>query len=186
MIGSAGSRVLATLVARQRANHHHDAFAHEFGRSIRVTPGRNVLDEPLDFLKTKLLVRHFAATKTQGDFYLHILAKKLDRVIELHPKVVRIDAGAKLNLFDLGRMLALFRFLLLLGLLVAELSVIDQPADGRCGGGRNFHQVHPLVASHIKGILQGEHPELGAIGADDADFAGANFAVYLDKRITRR
>jgi len=51
----------------------------------------DVLNEFLDLLETEFLVRHFTAAKTQGHLDLHFFTKKINRMTELHAKVVWID-----------------------------------------------------------------------------------------------
>ena len=87
-----------------------------------------------------------------------------------------------MHLFDLGRMLVLFGFLLSLGLFVTEFSEIDDAADGWGGIRGNFDQVDAIGAGQVQGIAQLKHTQLFAIQADYSDFAGTDFPINPDKR----
>ena len=74
---------------------------------------------------------------------------------------------------------------------VAVFAEVHDAADGRHGVGRDFHEVHALVARQIDRVGEGHDSELLALVADDADFAGTDFPVDLYERggrggITRR
>jgi hypothetical protein len=147
--------------------------------------GGDFLGEFFDLLKSKFLVRHFAPAKTQRDFHLHVFAQEVDGVAQLHSEIVRVDLRAELDLFDLVGVLMFPGFLVLLGLLVTVFAEIHQAANRRDGGGGDFNQVHPVRPGHVDGVRQRDDTELLAVGADDANFAGADFPVYPDSG-TRR
>ena len=71
----------------------------------------------------------------------------------------------------------LFRFLFALGEFVAELAEIHEAADGRNGVGRNLLQIHAVLAREVQCLGEQDDAHLIAVGADDANFAGADFAV---------
>ena len=74
-----------------------------------------------------------------------------------------------------------FLVLLLFRNVVTEFSEIDDLADRRVGGRRHFHQVEPHALGSFDRLGQFHDAELLAGRAeDDADFAGANPAVYTN------
>jgi hypothetical protein len=74
-----------------------------------------------------------------------------------------------------------FLVLLLLGNVVTELSEIDDFADRRIGGGRNFDQIQAEALSFAQGVGKLHDAELFAVGCeDDPDFSGANPTVYTN------
>jgi len=85
----------------------------------------NRADEVLNHLKAIFLVSHLATAELQAYFYLHFLAKKIDRMGQLDLEIVRIDRSAELDFFDLVSVLMFLGFLIFLGLLVTEFSIID-------------------------------------------------------------
>jgi hypothetical protein len=127
------TRIAGPLGARQRTEHDVDAFADELGRRVGMAERRQALDQLLDLLETEFLVRHLAAAETQGDFDLHVLAQKIDRVLLFDAEIVRVDVRAELDFLDLVGVLVFARFLVPLGLFVAELAKINQPANRRHG-----------------------------------------------------
>ena len=139
----------------------------------------------IDDLKADFGVRHFAAAKFQRDLHLHVLAQKIDRVRQLDAQVVRVNARAQLDFLDDGGVLVLLGFLFLLGHFVAEFAEIHQPADRRHGGRGDFDQIHAMLARQIDRVGERQDAELVAVHSDDADFAGADFAVDPDERSRR-
>src|SRR5580700_9168830 len=79
----------------------------------------------------------------------------------------------------------LFGFLFLLGHFVTVFAEIYEAADGWHGGGRDFNQVHGMMTRKVQRLGERDDAELIAIHPDDADFAGADFAVDPDKRSRR-
>jgi hypothetical protein len=75
----------------------------------------------------------------------------------------------------------LLGFLFLLGQFVAVFAEIHEAADRRHGVGRNFHEVHAVLAREVDGVGQRHDAEL-LPSPDDPDFAGADFAVDPDER----
>jgi len=82
-------------------------------------------------------------------------------------------------------MLMLLGFLFLLGDFVAVFAEIHEPADGRHGGRGDFDEIHAVLAREIHRIGQRQDAKLVAVHSDDADFAGADFAVDPDERSRR-
>ena len=77
-------------------------------------------------------------------------------------------------------------FLFLLCLFVAELAIVNQPANGRRRVGRDFDQVHSLGAGQVDRLAELQNTELFAVLCDDPDFAGTNFPVDPDERTSER
>ncbi len=178
-------RILGALVARQRADHHVDAFADELGREIGMAVWRDLREKFVDDLKADFGVSVFAAAKFQRDLHLHVLAQKADRVFQLDAKVMRINARAQLDFLDDGGVLVLLGFLLLLGHFVTVFTEIHEAADRWHGGGGDLHQVHRMLPRQIDRVGQRNDAELLAVHSDDPDFAGTDFAVDPDERSRR-
>ena len=139
-----------------------------------------------DHLETKFRMRHFASTEFQGDFDLHVLAQKVDPMLDFDREVVGIDLRTKLDFLNARGVLVFLGFLVAFGLFVSVLAEIDQTADGRIRVGGDLNQVNAISASHGQRVTQAEDPELFAINPDDPNFAGTNFPVYPDERSRRR
>ena len=74
-------------------------------------------------------------------------------------------------------MLVFARLAFLFGLVVLELSVVQQPADGRDGGGRNLNEVQFAFSGDVQGLLNGQRPKLDTFVIDDEDLSGADAVV---------
>ncbi len=85
----------------------------------------DLLDEFFNDLEPKLLVRHLAAPESERHFHFHFLAKEINGMTQLHPKVVGINRRTELDFLDLIGMLVLLGFFFFFGLFVPELSKID-------------------------------------------------------------
>ena len=129
---------------------------------------------------------HLAAAKLQRHLHLHVLAQKADGVLDLDAKIVRINARTELDFLHGRGVLVLLGFLFLLGLFVTELAEFNEAADRRRGVGGDFDQVNPLLPRQGQRFIEGNDAELFAVHSDDADFAGADFAVDPEERIGRR
>ena len=142
-----------------------------------MSPGNDFSNKILDFLETKLLVRIFTATKTQGHFDLHFFAKEIDGMRQLCREIVRIDARAKLNFLHAIGVLMLLALFFLFSLFVTELSEVYETTDWRLSVGGNFDQVHSALSRHIDGIRKRHDAELGALVANDPHLSGTDFPV---------
>jgi hypothetical protein len=96
-----------------------------------------------------------------------------------------VDRDGELDLFDRDDLLLLPRRAVALVLLVEELAVILNAADGWLGGGRNFYQVEATLAGYFKSFEGRQNSELFTVFVDDADFTRANSVVNADKRLGR-
>lgn len=88
------ARILGAFVTRQRTDHQIDSATYELGREIGMAERRDLFDELLDDLKADFGVRHFATTKFQGDFHLHVFAQEIDGVLHFDAEIMRVNARA--------------------------------------------------------------------------------------------
>jgi len=144
--------------------------------------GRDVREKFLNHLEAKLRMLHFPAAEFQRDLDLHVVAKEIDRVMDLHAEVVGIDARAELDFLDRAGVLMLLGFLVLLRLFVTELAVIDEPADGRRGGGGDLDEIHAVGAGEVQRFAEREDADLFVVDPDDPHFAGTDFPIDPDER----
>ncbi len=122
-------------------------------------------------------MRHLATTETQSDFHLVAVFEKLEDIAHLDVIVVAVCVGTELDLFDLDDLLLLAGFALALLLFVFELAEIHDFAHGRRGIGRDFNQVKPGFVCHVHGLHGCDDSDVFAVGADQADFVGADLVV---------
>src|SRR5258707_9838655 len=129
-----------------------------------MAKGRDFGKEFVNNLKTDLCMSHFAPAEFEGDFHLHVLGEKIDRVLDFYAEIVRIDLGAELDLFDLIGVLMFFGFFVTLGLLIAVFAVVDEPAHWRGRICCNLDQVHAPSAGPGESIPRSEKTALFSIG----------------------
>lgn len=174
--------VFRALVAGQRADHDVDAATDELRGKVGMAEGFQLRDKFLDHLKPNVGVRHLPPAKAQGHFHFHVLAQKINRVADLDAEVMGVNAGTELDFLDGGGVLMFLGLLVLLGLFVAKLAEVHDPADGRHGVGGNLDEIHGALAREVDGVVQRHHAELIAVNADNAHFAGANFPIDPNER----
>ncbi len=94
----------------------------------------------------KLLVRHLAATETQGDLDLVAFGQEFHDRAHLDLVVMGIGPGTELDLLDLDDLLLLTGLGLALLLFVFELAQIHDLADRGHGVRGNLDKVQPCVS----------------------------------------
>jgi len=142
------TRVFSAFGAGQRAKHDVDTLANELWIGVGMPERCEALDEFVDLLKTKLFVGHFSSAETESHLDLHVLAKKINCVLQFDPEIVGINVGAKLDFLDLVGVLMFARLFFLLGQFVAVLPEINQTAYRRGGVWGDFNQINPFNAGH--------------------------------------
>jgi hypothetical protein len=145
----------------------------------------HILNEPIDDGITQLAMRHLAAFETQRRLDLIAFAQEANRLVLLGLVIMLVDGHGKLNFLDHDHFLLLARRAVALVLLVKELPVILNAADGRLGRGRNFDQVQATLAGYLQSFKGRQNAELFTVFVNDADFTRANSVVNADKRLGR-
>ncbi len=171
----------ATFAARGRQGRerHGDVAAGDLRIHLDLRHPGEVFLHLVHQLHAEFLVRHLAAAELQLHADLVPLVEEGFAVAELGHVIVLVDVYPELDFLELRP--AAFLLLLLLGEVVAELSKVDDFADGRVRRRRHFHQVHPDALRLAKGVGKFHDAELFAGSAhDDPDFASANPAVYTN------
>ena len=143
---------------------------------------RNIFDQLIDDLKADFLVRLLATPEPELNPHLHLVTKKLDRVIPLGGQVMRVDGRGDLNLFHLasGRAHMGFPF----GFFVKELAVVHDPAYGGSRLRHDFDQVQVFFLRQTQSIIEGHHPEWLLLIVNYSDFAGADLPVAAVERFS--
>jgi hypothetical protein len=145
----------------------------------------HILNEPVDDGITEFAVRHLAAFETQRCLDLIAFAQKTNGLVLLGLVIMLVDRHGKLNFLDHDYFLLLARRAVALVLLVKELAVILNAADGRLSRGRNFDQIQATLAGYFESFKGGQNAELFTVFVNDADFTRANSVVNADKRLGR-
>lgn len=178
-----GSRGLfrATLrrFRREQAAEH---TAHELGRLLHGRLFRAELDDALDKFGSEFAVRILASTIHQGNFDFVALLDEPEDVLNFARDITHVCAGMELDFLDLRGLGVLACLFLPDALLVTELAVIHDLADGRLCGGRDFHKVEALGLGKALGLASGHHAEHLAFGINHAHLGHADFEVGTDER----
>ena len=155
---------------RQRPDQHDHLAAFHLGEVLHAACVFGVFGDTLQQLAAQVLVRHFAAPETQGDFDLVAVLKKLEDIAHLDFIVVRIRVRTELDLFDLDDLLRLAGFGFAFLRFVFEFAEIHDLADGRIGVWRNFHQIKPGLFGHFHSARRRNNADILAISANQANF----------------
>lgn len=173
--------MLGALGTGQRIDHHADA-ATDHARGLDGLPvGGHLLNEFGHDLLAQLLVAHFPAAKPQGELNLDVVAEEVHGLVQLDAKIVGVNDRPELDFLHPVRVLVFPGLFFLLGLLVLVLAEVHNAADRRIGVGRHLDQVHAQVAGPQNGLGQRQDAQLFALGVNDADLAGADFAVDANR-----
>ena len=156
--------------------HDDHAFAFKQGHLFDLAVVFEVVGKAEQKNFALLFEQNGAAFEENVGLYLGAFLEEADGVFELEVIVVvvglRTETDFLNNDFDgLG-----FLFLLVLFLLVEELLVVKDFADGGLGVGRDFNEVEFLLVGHSQGLLNGVDALLNVV-ADQAHLLGADAVV---------
>jgi hypothetical protein len=141
----------------------------EFGDRFQL------LLQALDQLVAFLGVGVFAAAEDDGEDDFVLLGQELFSAVDLGHQVVVADFGADAELFVLA--VVRVAFVLPLLLLVFELAVIHDSANGRLLLGRDFYKIKAKIFGTLESFDSFEDAELVAFRSDDADRCIADLFV---------
>ena len=85
-----------------------------------------------------------------------------------------IDLGSDPDFFQLDDMLVPARFSLLATLLVPELAIVHEPANGWNRIRRNFHEIEPSLSGHLQRISGWNDSDLLAFLVDESNFPNSD------------
>lgn len=123
-------------------------------------------------------MRHLTATEEDGEFHLIAGIEELGGLTAFGRQVMVVDLRPDPDLFQLNDMLIFTRLTLFTTLLVSELSIVHQTADGRRRIRRHLNEVEPPVPRHLERFIGRDDPDLRSLFIDQADFADPNAFVY--------
>src|SRR5258705_4624305 len=126
------------------------------GHKLHQTSVADIEYQAVDDLVAKVAMGHLTAFEAERSLHLVAFAKKADSLILLGLVVMLIDGDRELDLFDGDDLLLLARGAVALVLLVEELAVVLDLADGGNGIGGDLYEVQRTFAGHLEG-LKGSH-----------------------------
>ena len=180
---STPSTLSKNLIRFRGADEAGDCATHEFGFLLDVAKTLDVLFQTNDDILANLLVRVLTSAELQGNAHFVAFGKEGFDVAQLHLIVVLVDVGVEFDFLDDGLVLVLLRLLLAPVLLVFELAVIHDAANGRGGVGVDFDQVESGVVGEPERLAGGDDADLRTVGTQASDFRRANARV--DARLRR-
>lgn len=155
-----------------------------------MEPGRKPLDLLLDGIGDRdgleeilkglpAFVRQSLLSSAQEDFRLHLvaLAQEFLRLGAFEFEVVGVGTQTDADTLRLHLLLFRLGLLYLLCLLILELSVIQDTADGRFGLRRDFHEVQLLLLRQGERLGDGYLAMVFAIGVDETYDRNTNLLV---------
>src|SRR3989339_1142053 len=122
-------------------------------------------------------INYLTAAKTQGDLNLVLLLQKLLNILDLEFEIMLLGLGPELDFLDLDNCLFLLGFLLFLGLLVAKLAKIHDPANRRNGRSRKFNKIQPCRFGICQRFTDRDDPYLLPFLIDEPDFLAINLMI---------
>ena len=126
-----------------------------------------------------MLVRHFAAAEAHGDLHLVAFLEEAADRASFHFVIVLVDVRTKLDLFQVGRLLLLACFGLLLLLGEALLAVVGNLHHRRLVVGRNHHQVEASLLGGVERCFERHLALLLAFLVNQEDARRANVLIDL-------
>lgn len=163
-----------SLALRQRTDLHVDVTTGHFGLLIQMPHGDEIFFDLIGQGKSKLLMGHLTTAELQLDTHLMTFSKKVFRMDNLDPVIMRIDSNTEFQFLHFAAFVVLMSFLLLLFKRVFVLAVVDDFADGWIDVRGDFNKIDTALPGHAQGYGGHEHTIL-LIGAaiDDSNFWGA-------------
>lgn len=177
----AGSgRGFASLAGRgflARCKHHDHLTAFKFGHCFNLAQFFEIIANALEYPHSQFLVRHLAATETQGYLGFVAVFDKTTQIAQLDLVVTFIGTRPEFDFLDLDDLLLGARFLLAFLFLVLEFAVVHEAANWRCRIGCDFNQIYVVVFSLLDSLGRTDNTQLLAVDTDQTDFGYADFTI---------
>ncbi|MBI4236119.1 MAG: hypothetical protein HY688_02020 [Chloroflexi bacterium] len=132
---------LSPRASPRRGQDHAQPPRLHLGWRINARDVCYALRHPPEQVNSQLRVRGLPPPEEDRDLDLVTFLDELPDLPSLEVYIMDADLGTHPDLADIRYVLALAGLPLLLGLLIAELAVVQQAADRRLGFGRHLHEV---------------------------------------------
>ena len=144
-----------------------------FDRTVRA----KLFGQLIEQRAAQIGMGHLTAAEEDGQLDFVPGIEELRGLTSLRFEVVVVDLGPDADLFQLDDMLMTARLPLFAALLVAELAVVHEPADGRHRIWRHLDQIEATLARHLERIECGDDPYLLAVLINQPDLADPDALV---------
>lgn len=158
-------------------DHHHHLPAFEFRHRFDFARVGHIGGDTVQQFQPQFLVRHLAATESQGDLDLVTLIQEFHHRAHFHLIVIGVCAGTEFDFLDLDDLLLFARFSLALLGLIFVFAKVHNLANGRFRIWRNFHQIQTSLFGHGHGHAGGDDTDIFPICANQADFGIPNAII---------
>lgn len=120
---------------------------------------------------------HLSAPEHQGDLDLVHLLQKIPRVLHLEVEVMFACEGPEFDLLQMHSLLMEFCRMVFLVLRILKFSKIEDPTNGRIGGGRDFYQVQGFFFRFLQRVLCQKDANLIPVTADETNLLNPYFPI---------
>jgi len=141
-----------------------------FDIAVRSKHFREFFEKPTTDFRVCIL----PTAEEDGQFDLVPIVQEFCGALAFCLEIVIIDFRADAHLFKLDNVLILASFAFLPALLIAELSVIHEPADRRNCIWSNFDKIQSTFPCHFERVSRLDNTDLVAQIVDQANFTDAN------------
>lgn len=143
-------------------------------RAVRAQEIGQLIEQPFADVR----MGHLAPPEQHRQLDFVASVKKLRRLPALRLQVVVVDLGPNPDFFEFNHMLVAPRLPLFAALLVAELPIVHQSADGGNRVRRHLDQIESSLAGHLKRISGLNNPDLRALIVDESDLANPDALIH--------
>lgn len=141
----------------------------------------NFLDQPLQDVTPKILMRHLAPPEAQTGFYLVAFRQKTQNVIPLGHVVMLIYVDAEFHLFQDDLLLVLLCRPFFLFLFIQKFAVIHDPANRRNSIRGYFDQVEIDLAGFFERLVGWHDAKLIALCINHAYLSRADALIHANE-----
>jgi hypothetical protein len=125
----------------------------------------------------QIRVGHLAAAEEDSQLDLVSGVEELRGLATFRLEVMVVDLGPDTDLFQLDNVLMAAGLTLFAALLVAELAVVHEPADGWHGVWRHLDEIEPPLTRHLERVKRWNDTDLLAILIDQPDLANPDALI---------
>ena len=150
--------------------HDHGPALHPwrlFDGAVRT----ELIGELIEQRFAQIRVGHLAAAKEDGQLDLVSGVEELRGLATFRLEVMVVDLGPDADLFQFDDVLMAAGLALFAALLVPELAVVHEPADGWHRIGSHLDEIEPPLARHLERVKRWNDTDLLAILVDQPDLA---------------
>jgi hypothetical protein len=156
--------------------HDHGPALHArrlFDRAVRT----ELIGELIEKRLAQIRVGHLATAEEHSQLDLVSGVEELRGLTTFRLEVMVVDLGPDADLFQFDDVLMAAGLALFAALLVPELAVVHEPADGRHRVGRHLNQVEAPLAGHLERVKCWNDADLLAVLIDQPDLANPDALV---------